>query len=114
MVSEGEIETIYAGSRPNLYRIYDKVKEYRCQFQVMLRRASKDADLPEFEKEFGVKETDVVTRFERQCGATGIPRGLATFGSLHQLIDYNPFDAIQIVSLRSSDITKTTEDCTRY
>jgi hypothetical protein len=110
LVGKGDVETIYAGSRPNFYRIYNKVKEHQFQFRKMQRMTSKDADTLDFEQEFGVKETDVLTRIERQCGARGIPRGFEAFGALGRLAEFNPFTAIEIIA-SDSRVLPRLEDC---
>ena len=38
LIGHGEVETILAGSRPNLYRLYNKIKEYLFQFRRMRRK----------------------------------------------------------------------------
>src|ERR1700722_5865076 len=63
----------------------------------MTRKENKEADSLEFEKEFGVKETDVLTRVERQCGGDRIPPELSTFGHLLRAPDFNPFDRLEII-----------------
>ena len=79
LIGRGKVETITAGSRPNVFRIYNKVAESKMQFRKMQRKQSHDSDPLDFEKEFGFRETDTVTRFERQCGGKGIPPQLGTF-----------------------------------
>lgn len=109
-IGRGEVETIMAGSRPNVFRIYNKVAESEVQFRRMQRRQNADAEPLEFEKEFGFKESDILTRVERQCGGDRIPLELETFGSLHRAPDYNPFQNLEIVS--SGMLTlPTPEEC---
>jgi hypothetical protein len=98
IVGHGEVETILAGARPNVYRIYNKTKEYLYQFRRMQRKASPDAEPLEFEKEFGLKDTDIVTRIERQCGGSQIPKELTMFGCLRNLPNFNPFRSLEIIS----------------
>jgi hypothetical protein len=97
LIGHGEIETIVAGSRPNVFRIYNKTAENQVQLRRLQRKTSKDAEPLEFEKEFGFKESDILTRFERQCGGERIPEELRTFGSLPNAPDFNPFTAIDII-----------------
>lgn len=110
LLGRGKIETITAGSRPNLFRIYDKVSESRMQFHKLQRKQSRDSDPLDFEQEFGFKETDTVTRFERQCGGKGIPSELETFGDLQRAPDFNPFQNLQIVRSGAARLP-TPEDC---
>jgi hypothetical protein len=98
LIGHGEVETILAGSRPNVFRIYNKTKECLFQFRRMQRKTSIDAEPLEFEKEFGLKETDIVTRVERQCGGSRIPSELMTFGCLPDLPNFNPFSSLEITS----------------
>jgi hypothetical protein len=51
-----------------------------------------------FEKEFGLKETDILTRIERQCGGSRIPSEIATFRCLQNLPNFNPFTSLEIIS----------------
>jgi hypothetical protein len=97
LIGHGEVETILAGSRPNVYRIYNKVNEYLFQFRRMQRKQSLDAEPLEFEREFGLKKTDVLTRFERQFGGNHIPPEIANFRSLRSLPEFNPFDSLEII-----------------
>lgn len=88
-IGQAGIETLTAGKRPNLIRIYDKVAESRVQFRKLLRRCSKDSELPNFEKEFGFPEDAVLTRVERQFGGDRIPEALNRFGKLSRAPDFN-------------------------
>jgi hypothetical protein len=110
LIGNGQVETILAGRRPNLFRIYDKTSECEYQFRRMQRKASKDADPLEFEKEFGFKETDIRTRIERQCGGNRIPPELASFGNLQNAPMYNPFTSLEIVTSGNVAIPSP-EDC---
>jgi hypothetical protein len=98
MIGHGETETLIAGTRPNVFRIYNKTAEWKVQFRRMVRRTSKDADPLDFEKEFGIRETDLLTRIERQCGGDRIPPELSTFGHLMRAREFNPFDRLEIIS----------------
>lgn len=78
-MGRGGIETLYFGTRPNLFRIYDKVAEYKHQYKQIERRWKSDLPLPKFEEFFGVPENGVVvTRVERQIAADKLPKILAT------------------------------------
>ena len=110
-VSRGEIETIIAGSRPNVIRVYNKVAENQVQFRRMQRKVSPEADPLDFEAEFGMKATDVLTRLERQCGGKGIPSEISTFGSLRCLVDLNPFNRIELVKNSTQELPRP-EQCT--
>jgi hypothetical protein len=109
LVGHGEVETILAGSRPNVYRIYNKRKEWQVQFRRLQRKQSSDADPLEFEREFGLKETDVLTRFERQLRGNRIPVEIANFRSLRSLPDFNPFESLEIITSGESALPSPTE-----
>jgi hypothetical protein len=109
-VSHGEIETIIAGSRPNVFRIYNKVAENLVQLRRMQRTVSKEADLLDFENEFGMKKTDVLTRLERQCGGKGVPAEVPTLDSLRNLLDFNPFSRVELVKNSTQELPRP-EQC---
>ncbi len=109
LIGHGEVETILAGSRPNLFRVYNKTKEYLFQFRRMRRKGNRDADPLEFEKEFGLKETDVLTRFERQFGGNRLPPQITDFRSLRNLPDFNPFDSLEIITSGESALPSPAE-----
>lgn len=97
VIGKSKVETITAGNRPNVFRIYDKVAESKVQFRQLLKKQSKDSEPLVFEHEFGFREEDTVTRFERQCGGALIPPDLATFGRLQRAVSFNPFNNLEIV-----------------
>jgi hypothetical protein len=97
-IGTGEVETLNWGKRPNLYRVYNKIREWQVQFRLKQRRKSPDADELEFEKEFGWNLTDTLTRIERQCGVRNIPPDCALFGGLKESIKFNPFDRMELIS----------------
>lgn len=102
LIGRGEIETVQAGNRPNLYRIYNKTRECQFQFSRMQKGSNRDADPIDFEQAFGLKETDVITRVERQCGGRGIPSEISTFADLHKLAEFDPFTALEITSSQTA------------
>lgn len=108
-ISRAGIETIRAGRRPNVIRVYDKVTESKAQFRKIKRKLSKDADELDFEKEFGFAEDAVVTRVERQCGGGRIPPEIERFGQLSRAADLNPFSALEITGNDRSTLPDVTE-----
>lgn len=97
IISKAGIETISAGRRPNVIRLYDKVAESKMQFRRMIKRSSTDADVLDFEKEFGFSPESILTRVERQLGGGRIPEEVSTFGKLCCAAPtFNPFDVIEI------------------
>ncbi len=97
-IGKSGFETITAGKRPCVFRVYDKVEECRMQLKNMQRKASKDADILTLRSEFGLEESDVLTRIERQHGGGRLPLLVAKFGELYRLPEYNPFEPIKIVT----------------
>ena len=95
-IGKAGIQTLSAGKRPNIVRVYDKVAEYEEQLRRIQRKRSKDADELTLESEFGVKKGAVITRVERQFGGQRIPRAIDSFGLLSRLPDFNPFTNIEI------------------
>lgn len=91
------VETLYFGKRPNLYRIYDKIAEFRNQYA----RLKPDGDLqkPSFEELYDYPETGVIlTRVERQIGGGRLPPTIGTVGKLRSLPDFCPFDKLEILA----------------
>jgi hypothetical protein len=115
-------QTIYAGKRPHLIRIYDKPAELRKQLRKKeldcnrFNRLMEGMDLSDEQKYYGsryvptfeefcrthgfqYREGEVVTRVERQIGGDRIPPELATMNGLrfaHELDE--PFVGLRIVS----------------
>jgi hypothetical protein len=75
-----QFQTLYLGKRPNCIRIYDKIAQTQGS-------ANSAAGL------------ECVTRVERQCGNSGVPRSLTTFGKLKNATDFNPFAPLRTLSL---------------
>ncbi len=108
-IGRGGIETLTAGKRPNLIRIYDKVAESKEQFRKILRKYSRDSESPTFENEFGFPENAIVTRVERQFGGDRIPECLNTFAKLPRAPEFNPFTSIEIIDGRGSRVPTIAE-----
>jgi hypothetical protein len=97
-VGKAGIQTISAGKRPNIVRIYDKVAEYQDQLRKLKRKRSAEADELTLSRKFGVSELATITRIERQFGGGRIPREINCFGRLHHLPDFNPFTNLEILN----------------
>jgi hypothetical protein len=95
-IGKAGIQTLSAGKRPNMVRIYNKVDEYKEQLRKMHRKRSADAEDLTLESEFGVSENDVITRVERQFGGQRIPGVIDSFGKLSSLPTFDPFNNIEI------------------
>ena len=93
-----KVETLYFGKRPNCVRTYDKISEFRHQYQKMLRRASDAAEIPSFEEKFHYPETGfVLTRVERQIAGGRLPLRFDTIGKLRRLPEFNPFEHLELL-----------------
>ncbi len=106
-MGDRNIQTLYFGKRPNLFRIYDKMAEYRAAYH-RLKRTLKGQEPPSFLELYGRTEDEsVLTRVERQLGGR-IPERIST---LHDFIehgrDFEPFDAFQF-SARVAEPLKDT------
>ena len=98
-MGRGGIQTLYFGRRPNLFRIYDKVAEYKDQFQKMTRQLDSALPKPTFEQTYRIPEDGyVLTRVERQIGGGRVPEQLATVADLRRAPDFRPFDALGIIT----------------
>ena len=109
-IGKAGIETISAGKRPNIVRVYDKVAECKDQLRKLQRKRSRDADELTLEREFGISENAVITRVERQFGGQRIPREIDCFGRLSRLPEFNPFTNIEIRNGTGANIP-TIEEC---
>jgi hypothetical protein len=95
-VGKEGVQTLTAGRRPNLYRIYDKPAECRFQFRRLLRKRPADSPELDFEHEFGFPPDAVITRIERQMGSRDVAE-VPTFADVPRLPDFNPFERLQII-----------------
>lgn len=103
-IGKAGIQTLSAGKRPNIFRAYDKVAEYKQQLRGLQRKRSKDADVLTLESEFCVSETAVITRLEQQFGGNRIPLAIGTFGDLPRLSEFNPFARVEILNGKASRV----------
>lgn len=127
-MAKGEAQTLYAGKRPNLIRIYNKVAELRLQhrklesdcrrFNARMRTLKPEMVAlemsaeqmyygsripPTFEefcktKGFHFSKGEIVTRIERQIGGGRFPPELATLNDLRFVHELTPFKELQLVS----------------
>lgn len=120
-------QTIYAGKRPNLIRIYDKLAEWRRQLRKLEREYRRfnermeGMDMsaeqqyygalipPDFKDYCRVRGFDfhvdsILTRIERQIGGNRFPPELATFNDLRYAHELTPFNGLHIVGADQSQI----------
>jgi hypothetical protein len=115
-------ETFYAGKRPVLIRIYNKLGEWRAQFRKLecdcqrFNARMESMELTPEQKHYGMRvpptweqfcawqgyeyrEGAILTRIESQIGGTRrLPYGLRTFGDLRYSSDLEPFKALRIIA----------------
>ena len=91
------VQTLTAGKRPNVFRIYDKPAECRMQYQRLIRKRPADAPELDFQHEFGFAPDAVITRIERQMGGRDVAP-IPTFADIPRLPEFNPFNRLQIVA----------------
>ena len=91
------LQTLYFGTKPNCYRIYDKTAEYEDQYRTLLR-SSHGAEIPSFEARFGISRESILTRVERQIGGGRIPREIRNLRELHSgALDFDPFANLEFI-----------------
>lgn len=91
------VETFYLGKRPNLFRVYDKIEEFKVQYAKLKRQLG--GDIPGFEDVFRYPPSGLIlTRIERQMGGGRIPAQIGTVGGLADLPNFDPFDRLEIVA----------------
>jgi len=99
------IQTIYAGKRPNIFRVYDKIAEAKQQLKSKVRKLHLRPGELSLKELFGYSESDVLTRLESQLGGGRIPREIATFGQLRAALPaFNPFVRLEILNGTGADI----------
>lgn len=115
-------ETIYAGKRPVLIRIYNKLGEWRVKFRRLecesnrFNRRMNGMELTPEQAYYGMRIPPtweefcarqgyeysagaILTRIESQIGGTrGLPFGLKRFGDLRYAHELHPFKAMRIIS----------------
>jgi hypothetical protein len=112
-------QTIYAGKRPNLFRIYDKLAEWRNGFRRILRdyrrfnELLERMEMTEEQRYFGQRcpptfneycrrfgydfePGKILTRVERQIGGK-VPPEFATLADLRRAHELDPFTALQVI-----------------
>ena len=113
-------QTIYAGKRPCLIRIYNKLAEWRMQWRKQDRSCKRfnsgmsGLDLSPEQMHYGARhsptfgefcktegyeygEGKVLTRIERQIGGARFPADLKTFGDLCHAHEVAPFSGLRLV-----------------
>jgi hypothetical protein len=130
-------QTLYAGKRPNLIRIYDKREEWRKQWREEARNIERfnrglkrfDFSPEEIEKhtqvvpgfdEFCLKNNaavppgQVLTRIERQVGGNRIPGEIDTVFKLSNLQNFAPFGGLELLAPESCQVGRPGPPGTEY
>lgn len=99
-LGRGDIQTLYLGSRPNCFRIYNKIAELKKQYSLLKRRETAEQPLPSFEDLYGYPSEDfVLTRVERQYGGSRIPKELSTLFALkNNAASFDPFGSLEFLT----------------
>jgi hypothetical protein len=99
-MGRGEIQTLYLGSRPNCFRIYNKIVELKRRYAALKRNESQEQPLPSFEEMYGYpSEGFVLTRVERQYGGGRIPVELSTLRALKEnALAFDPFSSLEFIT----------------
>jgi hypothetical protein len=115
-----QAQTLYAGKRPNLIRIYNKLAEWDMQLKKQERACRRfnagmdglemsseqmyyGARIPPTIEEFckaegyQYQEGNILTRIERQIGGDRFPAELTTFGDLRCAHELAPFKGLRLV-----------------
>ena len=97
-MGQRDIETIYLGKRPNCYRIYNKIAEYKTQYAKVQRQIPENF-VPKFEDLYGYSpEGVVVTRVERQYGGSRIPQQISNVALLRENVEtLHPFEPLEFL-----------------
>ena len=112
-------QTLYAGKRPCLIRVYNKRAEWLMQWHKHVIKCKRFNDLmeglemSEEQKYYGslmpptfaeycsargyqIHDGSVLTRIERQIGGNRVPPEYATLGNLRYAYDHRPFSGVEI------------------
>src|ERR1035438_7481214 len=112
-------QTLYAGKRPCLLRIYNKLAEWQMQLrkiEIQYRRFNErmaGLDMSEEQRYYGrliaptfgaycaargyqLHDGSVLTRIERQIGGNRVPPEYATLGNLRYAHEHQPFSGVHI------------------
>jgi hypothetical protein len=105
-IQQGTVQTLYAGRKPNQFRVYNKSAErlhFWKHYAQQLKRDCPDAIPVPYAEMFGHPEDAIITRVERQLAARDLEKtGLCTFASLRNGAAINPFLPVQIHAANAS------------
>ena len=111
-IRKGRAETLYAGVKPNQFRIYNKSEERLVRWKWYVRQLKRDApelDPTPYEVMYGHSPDTVITRIERQIAGRDLSRlGFSNFQSLLAAPSVAPFE--KIVFYDASDQEPSIDD----
>jgi hypothetical protein len=113
-MGRGEVQTIYLGRRPNLYRVYNKIAELKLHYAAVERRAN--GPIPTFEDLYGYPaEGFLLTRVERQIGGSRVPAQISTIELLKwNAMDFDPFERLEFLAGGKPEPNPDDYDLTTY
>jgi hypothetical protein len=115
-LGRGDIQTLYLGSRPNCFRIYNKIAELKKQYAALKRNETKEQPLASFEELYGYpSEGFILTRVERQFGGSRIPDELSTLKTLRENIaTFDPFKSLEFLTTSKPEPDPDEYDLTKF
>jgi hypothetical protein len=115
-MGRGEVQTMYLGGRPNLYRIYNKIAELKHQYDALVRKAGINGPIQSFEDLNGYpSEGLVLTRVERQIGGSRVPDQISTLELLRKnAMDFDPFERLEFLTGGKPEPNPDDYDITTY
>lgn len=104
-LGRAEIQTLYLGSRPNCFRIYNKIAELKKQYAALKRKETDERPLSSFEELYGYpSEGFILTRVERQFGGSRIPDELSTLRALREnAANFDPFASLEFLACNKTE-----------
>jgi hypothetical protein len=115
-LGRGDVQTLYLGSRPNCFRIYNKIAELKKQYAALKRNETDEHPLPSFEELYGYPgEGFVLTRVERQFGGSRIPNELSTLEALRDnAASFDPFKSLEFLTSSKPEPDPDAYDLTKF
>jgi len=115
-MGKGEVQTIYCGRRPNLFRVYNKIAELKLKYSALVRKNGTDSPIRSFEDLYGYPEEGLVlTRVERQIGGSRVPNQISTIELFRKnALDFDPFECLEFLVGGKPEPNPDDYDLTQY
>lgn len=99
-MGRGDVQTMYLGRRPNLFRIYNKIAELKREYSALVRKIPNGEPVPTFEDLYAYPaEGFLLTRVERQIGGSRVPAEISTVGLLRDnALNFDPFERLEFIA----------------